>query len=74
MTRFALPCSPARAALVAVAFVTLAAPAAAHETRSSGGASVPSRPELAEARCADGKLACPEGENLKIKGEYLDTT
>jgi murein DD-endopeptidase MepM/ murein hydrolase activator NlpD len=59
-------------AVLAVAIVVTSAPA--HTRPQSGGASMPERPVLAEARCADGKLACAEGAVLKLKGEYLETT
>jgi len=74
MFRFSLPGSPIRAAVAALCLVlALPAFAAAHSRATSGGAAMPERPELTEARCADGKLACPEGEMLRIKGEYLET-
>ena len=73
MSFFAVPRSRVRTAVAAhVALLALAPGAAAHNTTSSGGAAMPNRPELTEARCADGKLSCPQGQVLKIKGEYLD--
>ena len=56
-----------------LAFVSLlTAPAFAHDARSSGGASMPERPELEEATCTSDVTTCPQGGVLKIKGEYLD--
>ena len=47
--------------------------ASAHDVSSSGGASMPSRPQLKAAECASGAPACAQGESIKIRGEYLDT-
>jgi hypothetical protein len=57
---------------MAVLCLAVPASAAAHTT-NSGGAGMPERPELSDARCSDGKLSCPEGGTLRLKGEYLQT-
>ena len=60
------------AALAACACAAATVPAAAHEV-STGGASAPERPRLTQAQCGSGDAACPQGEILKLKGEYLDS-
>ena len=50
-----------------------AATALAHDAEPTGGASVPNPPELEQALCVSGASACPRGESLRIKGEYLDS-
>jgi murein DD-endopeptidase MepM/ murein hydrolase activator NlpD len=70
---------PVRICLRALSLATVlgllaAASAFAHKT-NTGGAAAPVRPEVAEALCAgERSVTCAEGEDLKLTGEYLDTT
>jgi murein DD-endopeptidase MepM/ murein hydrolase activator NlpD len=68
MSRTALPLLCACLALLGVPAL-----AAAHDLSSSGGASMPTRPQLKEAQCVSGAPECAQGESVKIRGEYLDT-
>lgn len=66
---------PIRRCLVAGLFAAVpaiaAAPAAAH-VATAGGAQAPERPEVAALACESGQAgACPRGEILRVKGEYL---
>jgi murein DD-endopeptidase MepM/ murein hydrolase activator NlpD len=60
-------------AVLACAFAAAPAPAPAHKT-STGGASAPMRPQVAEVICGgEATGTCAEGQILKLKGENLET-
>ena len=67
MIRRTLPC-------LALALAVFAAPSASAHSTNAGGASAPVPPKLKTLQCGTETTdQCPEGELLRIKGEYLDT-
>lgn len=60
-------------AAVGCALLSFAATASAHST--TGGTSVPQRPEIEGLQCGTGdEQTCPEGELLRVEGEFLELT
>ena len=70
MIRRILPC-PVLMALSVALLAATAAPAAAHRA-SAGGAAAPVPPKVKSVQCGTEPTSeCPEGELLRLKGEYL---
>jgi murein DD-endopeptidase MepM/ murein hydrolase activator NlpD len=75
MIRPALAARCASAGLLTGLLLVAASPAVAHTTATGGGAAAPVAPQLQEVQCGtEATATCDEGELLRIKGEYLDST
>ncbi len=67
--------NPILAALVLAAGLLLGISGSALAHSPSGGTSAPKRPQIERVQCVTGEeVRCPEGEFLRVDGEFLEST